>query len=288
MKKQMQHSQQTAPNQLPLVSVIMSVYNAQNFLGEAIESILNQTLKDFEFFIIDDYSSDESWKIIKRYAKKDKRIKLFRNTKNKGLAKSLNILISKTRGTFVARMDADDISLPNRLTEQIDYLKMHPDIVACGGQEYIIDESGKIIDKKHFPTDPDKAYNWIMNFMIIQPPLLMGRGEIIRKCQFDTKLFANDDIPFHFELLKYGKFGNVNKIIFKYRRLLNSLTHKEPKKIYFQALRVRLNAIKNLEYRPSLLNFGLAIGETILVALIPNQVIIWLFEQARFGRKINA
>lgn len=268
----------------PLVSVIMPVYNAGDFLVEAIESILTQTVKDFEFLIIEDHSTDNSWEIIRKYQNKDRRIKAFRNKKRLGLVKSLNFLIPKTRGQYIARMDADDISLPARFVRQIEYLEAHPDIIACGGQEYIIDEKGNIIAEKYFPTDAKDCYNKLMNFMVIQPPLLMARGSIFRMLRYDNHIFRNDDITMHFKLISRGNFGNVDEIIFKYRKVDRSLTHINPKRVYFLALKARMNAILKEDFRPSLLNICLAFVETLVVLLIPGKLITPVFEYFRYRK----
>lgn len=259
----------------------MPVYNAGKFLPKAIESIRKQTLTDFEFFIIDDASTDHSYRIMKQYAKHDGRIRVFRNKSNEGLVLSLNSLIPKTRGTFVARMDADDISLPDRLEKQVAYLQEHPELVACGAQEYIINERGYRIAEKHFPTDEKTCYNTIANVMVIQPPLLMARGEIFRKLHYSNHIFKNDDISMHFKLLQKGGFGNVDEILFKYRKRNNSLTHRDPKHVYFLALLVRLNAIRTYGYAPRVSNLVFMALETLIVAILPNQAIIRLFELIR-------
>lgn len=260
----------------------MPVYNSREFVADAIDSIRSQTMKRWELLIIDDHSTDGSWSILQSYAKRDKRIRLFRNRKNLGLVKSLNKIIPYTNGAFVARMDADDISLPDRFKKQVTLLRNHPELVACGGQEYIIDTNGVNIAEKLFPTDPKTCYRMIANIMVIQPPVLMARGDIFRSLTYDNHIFKNDDISIHFKLLQYGGFGNVKDIIFKYRRREDSLTHKNPKRVYFLALLVRLNAIYRYGYRPTVLNSILAIGETIVVALLPRVGIVALFEFLRF------
>lgn len=265
----------------PLVSVLIPVYNAGKFLVPAIQSIQKQTIADFEMLVIDDGSTDGSWETLKKLAKKDKRIRLFRNETNKGLVKSLNFLIPKTRGTYIARMDADDISLPHRFAYQIALLEENPDMVACGGQEYVIDERGKMLAEKYFPTDAKTCYNMLANVMVIQPPVLMARGDVFRKLRYDNHIFKNDDISMHFKLIQHGSFGNVDKIIFKYRKRPNSLTHANPKRVYFLAFLVRLNAIRTYGYAPALPNILLALAETLLVALLPNKAIITLFELMR-------
>ena len=111
------------------VSVIMPVYNGEKFISQAIESILNQTFVDFEFIIINDGSNDKTEKIIAKY--KDKRIKYFKFTKNKGLVYSLNFCLKKSKGEFIARMDADDISMPDRFTKQVKFLDKNESVVMC-------------------------------------------------------------------------------------------------------------------------------------------------------------
>jgi glycosyltransferase involved in cell wall biosynthesis len=266
----------------PTVSVIMPVYNAGKFLVRAIESIQKQTMDHLEFLIIDDNSSDNSWDIIKHYAKRDKRIRVFRNTKNLGLVASLNFILPKTHGTYIARMDADDISLPERFAKQIALLEGFPNLVACGGQEYIINERGRTIAEKYFPTDETACYNLITNIMVIQPPLLMARGEIMRKLKYDNHIFKNDDISMHFKLLKYGGFSNVDEIIFKYRKRPDSLTHKHPKQVFYRALLVRINAIRKHNFAPPVLNLLILAAEALIVGIMPEKLVTSSFEFLRY------
>ncbi len=114
------------------VSVIMAVYNSEKSIHTAIESILNQTYKDFEFIIVDDGSSDNSYEIIKKYANNDTRIRLIKNDNNIGLTKSLNKAIKQAKGQIIARQDDDDISLPDRLSLQVKFLEKNPDYSFCG------------------------------------------------------------------------------------------------------------------------------------------------------------
>ena len=105
------------------ISVIMSVYNDENNVEDAIQSIINQTYQDFELLIMDDCSEDMTGKICKEYEKNFENIKIYKNSKNLGLTKSLNILISKSSGEYIARQDSDDISLRSRFENQIDYIE---------------------------------------------------------------------------------------------------------------------------------------------------------------------
>ena len=128
----------------PLLTVLMPVYNAEKFLDESIGSILNQTYVDFEFLVLDDGSIDNSLKIIKTYAKEDKRIKVLVNQKNQQEAKCRNLLLKNSKTEFIAWMDADDISLEDRLQLQMDFLNQNPDTDAVGIQYSAFGSSGNL------------------------------------------------------------------------------------------------------------------------------------------------
>ncbi len=265
----------------------MPVYNAEKYLSESIQSILTQTLSCFEFLIVDDASTDSSYELLKAISLKDKRIRIYRMNRNVGLAKSLNTLIPKTKGKYIARMDADDMAFPNRLQKQVEFLEKNTDVIACGGQVEIIDELNQHVAYKSFPQNPSVCYNTIMNFMVIQPPLLMAKGSVMRKLRYDNHIFGNDDISLHFKLLEFGKLSNIKDFILQYRYSLLSLTHKNPKKVFFLALRVRLRAILYKSYSPPSFNFLLAILESFIVLLLPNALILYVFSLIRTHKNFS-
>jgi glycosyltransferase involved in cell wall biosynthesis len=129
----------------PIVSVIMSVYNDEKYVSLAIDSILKQSFEDFEFIIINDGSTDRTLEILKEYEQKDSRIVLI-NQENKGLTKSLNIGIKKAKGKYIARMDSDDISHPQRFEKQIEFLENNKEYALIGTNIEKIDEFGKHIE----------------------------------------------------------------------------------------------------------------------------------------------
>jgi len=265
-----------------LISVLLPVFNGEKYLSEAIGSILSQTTTDFELICINDGSVDGSDKILANFAKRDKRIKVITNKRNLGMTASLNRALRFAKGKYIARMDADDISLPNRFEKQIKLLESNSKLVAVGGQELIIDAHGEVIAEKKFPTNPEQCYQTLANVMPIQPPLLMVRGNAFRKYRYDTKLCPNDDINIYFKLLNEGSFANVDEVIFKYRQINNSLTHKRAKKVYFMALKNRINGVFKFGYRPSFGRITLAFLETALVALLPAQLLVKTFEWIRY------
>ncbi|MCC8152339.1 MAG: glycosyltransferase [Lachnospiraceae bacterium] len=128
----------------PIVSIIMPVYNAQEFLSEAIESVLNQTFTDWEMIIVDEpTTTDSTDDIIRHYMESDERIRLIINEEKLGISKSLNVALDASRGTYIVRMDADDISLPNRLEEQVKYMERNPDVGISGCDYDVMGENWK-------------------------------------------------------------------------------------------------------------------------------------------------
>ena len=134
----------------PKVSVLMPNYNAWKYISEAIQSILNQTFTDFEFIIIDDCSTDNSWEIIQEFAKKDSRIIALRNVKNLTVCRTANRALDMVCGEFIARLDSDDVALPERFSQQLDFLEKNPEYILwknstitrnkCGNSELIFDK----------------------------------------------------------------------------------------------------------------------------------------------------
>lgn len=118
-------------NDIPIISVIMSAYNAESIIADAIESILEQTFKNYELILIDDGSTDKTLEIIEEFARNEKRIKIISH-KNRGLTRSLNRGLQEAKGKYIARQDADDYAYPQRLEQQIELMENNPDIVLCG------------------------------------------------------------------------------------------------------------------------------------------------------------
>lgn len=127
----------------PLISVVMPVHNALPFLDESINSILEQTLSDFEFVILDDASTDGSVELLRQWSLRDKRIHLYESKKQLGVSRSSNAVVAKARAPIVARMDADDIAHPDRLRRQWNIIQGRPDVAVIGSLCNGIDASGR-------------------------------------------------------------------------------------------------------------------------------------------------
>ena len=200
-----------------LISVILPVFNGEKFLSGAIESILVQTHSNFELLIIDDGSTDETLKIIKRYAKKDFRIK-FRSRSNRGLIETLNELIDMAKGDYIARMDADDISNPDRLRMQLALMQVN-NLDVCGTKYHTINEWEK----------PIKSYQVQLTHEAIALQLIYGvpfahgsvmlKTSIAKKFHYDVMKFnAVEDYALWMTLIEAGaRFGNVNHDLYALR-----------------------------------------------------------------------
>ena len=208
----------------PKISVIMSVYNTEKYLTEAIESILNQTFNDFEFIIIDDHSTDNSSTIIKKYQNKDKRMKLINNLKNLGITKSLNRGLKIAKGKYIARMDADDISIPKRLQAQYSFLERNKGIFLVGTTTFSIDNKGNHLRRITDVTDLNE----------IEMKLESGNNFLTHA----SIMFRNDRQTFYREKFKYSqdydlylrlvtqnkKISIINTPLVKYRFLKESIS----------------------------------------------------------------
>ncbi len=204
----------------------MPVYNGARYLEEAIESILNQTFSDFEFIIIDDGSTDNSLKIIKQYAGIDSRIQII-TRENKGLVLTLNEGISLARGEFIARMDADDVSLPNRFEKQIELLTTKGADI-CGCHYHLIDEKGVYIDSAITPLCLNSFAVYLSSTTPFAHGSVMVRREVFqgRKYYYGmTGAKSAEDYALWIEMFNHGmKFANVDEFLFKYRDFSGSLS----------------------------------------------------------------
>ena len=235
--------------QIPKASVIMSAYNGEKYLKEAIESILNQTFKDFEFIIVNDGSTKETADILESYAKNDLRIKVIVNPENIGLTKSLNRAIQETNGTYIVRMDSDDISLPERLEKQIEFMNNNPEIGLLGTGYYEINHDGIILGKTVFPSTDKELKRLLIKYnpfchtsVIIRRKILDQIGvynELIKKAQ---------DYDLWFRIASRSRMANLSEPLVLRRYGTKNISTTDENEQLKWALKVRKNAIKKGQY----------------------------------------
>lgn len=263
----------------PLVSVIMPVYNAGDFLLEAIESILNQTYKNFEFIIVDDASTDNSWKILKKFKKKDKRIKIYRLKENVGVSKTVKYAIKKAKGKFLARMDADDVTSPQRLEKELNYLLKNQEAVAIGTQCRLINKEGKIIGKKIFPIKFEDIYKYIFIFIPVQQPTLMiNRTKLPKDFEYyHDGLNTAEEVELIFKLFQYGKVENLNKFLHYYRIHDKNTSLSNIKKTFLITFYSRLKTIFKYNYKPTVKGLVISFVQALIVLILPSTLIIKIY-----------
>ena len=200
------------------VSVIMSVFNSGTLLKEAVQSIQNQSFKDFEFLIVNDGSTDETRESLKCFSEDDDRIQIFDNKKNKGLAASLNMAWKQASGDFIARMDADDISEPERLEKQYVFLKKKQDVCVLGTNASLINRKNETIGKsirresheslvRHMPTENPFFHSSVM----MRKEFLLATGG------YDEKFRRSQDYDLWSRGTSIGKYHNLQDCLLRYR-----------------------------------------------------------------------
>lgn len=199
------------------ISVVMPVYNVEiSMLEEAVNSILSQTFQDFEFIIIDDASNDDTYNYLNGI--KDERIILIRNSEHLGITKSLNIGLKEAKGKYIARMDGDDISLPQRFEKQYEYMESHPDVIVCGTGVEIFGERSKKYCRKI--SDPE-SYRVLLLFTNpgpMHPTAFFNRELLLRyHITYDERLECAQDYGLWTVISRYGNVFNLNDILLRYR-----------------------------------------------------------------------
>jgi glycosyltransferase involved in cell wall biosynthesis len=199
----------------PKVTVLMSVYNGERYLNEAIDSILGQTFTDFEFLIIDDASTDRTPEILRSYD--DPRIRVVTNEENLGLTKSLNKGLALARGEYIARMDADDISIPERLEEQIEFMEHNPQVCVCGSWVEIIGHNAGETWK--YPTDSNEIRCRHLFECSIAHPSAVIKKEYLNQNQplYDITFKRSQDYDLWIRISALYPLANIGKVLLKHR-----------------------------------------------------------------------
>jgi GT2 family glycosyltransferase len=209
----------------PKISVVMSVYNSENYLVQALNSILTQSCQDFEFIIVNDGSTDGSLEILRRYAERDQRIRLI-SRGNTGVTAAVNEALTCARGEFIARMDSDDISLPTRLEVQLAYMKEHPACVALGCRWLTIDPDGCPIRSWNPPLSHEEIDSLHLKGVgggIAGPALLLRREAVEAVGRYRVEYPLAEDYDLLLRLAEVGRLANLPDVLFYYREHATSL-----------------------------------------------------------------
>ena len=200
----------------PTVSVVMPAYNAEKYLREAIDSVLNQTYSDFELIIINDGSKDSTKDIILSY--KDPRIIYLENEQNSGICVTLNKGLDVARGRYIARMDSDDIMMPERLAVQVDYMDKNPQIGVCGSDIIVFGEgiAEHVFEQIH--SSDDCAAGLLFNPSLAHPAVMM-RSSILKskELRYEDEYRGLEDFRMWWNIAQYAEISNIPQALLRYR-----------------------------------------------------------------------
>lgn len=213
-------------NENILISVVMSVFNAQSYIQEAIESILTQTYENFELIIINDGSTDKSLELIESYKKNDNRI-IIVSRENEGLIASLNLGCKLAQGKYIARMDADDVSSPDRFEQQVRFLEMNSEIGVCGSWCEVFGNHSLSHRWKMPQCDEELRVRLLFSVPFAHPSIMMRKELLEQYGLFYKSKYKNaEDYKFWLDLSQYTKFANIPKVLLRYRYLESSVSRQ--------------------------------------------------------------
>jgi len=274
-------------NKHPLVSVVIPVYNGERYLDEAIKSILNQSYKNFELIIVDDFSKDKSFVIVKKYAEKDKRITAIKNEKNIGQSRTVRKGLGLAKGKYFCKLDNDDVADKDRLKIEVEFMEKNPEYVVVGSDINIVNEESKTVHYRKYPRTDEDIRKTIFYKSPFAFPSTCIRLAAMRKIKdYNNGLTFSEDYMLWYELLKLGKGANLKKPLLNYRisphqaksaslKVLLKETIEVQKRIFADVGRVPLFARVN--------HFLLKV-----LYYFPNELVLWMFKSVEYENKIKS
>jgi glycosyltransferase involved in cell wall biosynthesis len=216
-------------NDKPLVSVLMPVYNTAPFLSKALEGVLSQTHENFELIVVDDGSTDDAVNILARYASRDRRVRILRLA-HVGIARARNAALRMAQGAFAANNDSDDISLPDRLARQLDYLQRHPECVAVGCQTLFVDADGDPIQRLTTDLEHEQIVAGLLHgrgLSLVHSSMMLRRGAAERVGYYAEELEIGEDLDLYLKLAEIGRLANLPEILLRVTRHASSTSFSQ-------------------------------------------------------------
>ena len=257
---------------MPSVSIIMGVYNCKNYnlLRKSVESILQQTYKDYEFIICNDGSTNDTLEELKKIAQSDSRIKIISYEKNCGLNHALNECLAVSQGKYIARQDDDDISKPGRLEKQVQFLDEHPEYAIVGTCADVFDDKG-IWGECIVPEKPQKD-NFLWNSPFMHPTTMMRKAEVLSEGYREAKETRRcEDYDLFMNLYTKGYKGyNIQEKLYYYRIVRDEKNKHRPMMYRVDEMIVRFHGYRNM----GILLKGMPyVFKPIIIGLIPQSVL---------------
>ncbi|BFU94011.1 MAG: hypothetical protein NTNFB02_07330 [Nitrospira sp.] len=234
----------------PCVSVLMPVYNGERYLDEAIRSIMSQTLDDLELIIINDGSTDGTSKIIERHRRADRRVRAYEQG-NEGLIATLNRGLELVRGEYIARMDQDDISLPERLAIQIAFMSANRHVGICGA--WIETFDGLTRRTVPLPTDDPAIRSWLLFESVLPHPSVVMRRDVLSKAglSYDAARLHAEDYDLWVRASRHTALANIPNVLLKYRLHPQQIVRRYENEKHASARRIRKDQLEHLGILPA-------------------------------------
>lgn len=264
------------------IAVLVPIHNAEKFLRECLDSILNQTVSDFELFACNDGSTDGSDGILREYAAKDPRIRIMNNPCNMGIVATRNKLLSAVpeNADFIAWIDADDVMFPDRLQRQREYLETHPEIGGVGSPLEIIDENSKVIGFRRYPAAPDEIRRLMPRRNVIAQSSLMLRRNVIRETGgYSAEYPVCEDYDYWLRTLQKYELANLPEPCLQYRMSSGQSKQSKLKETIRCTLSVQMKYLFRGNFRFSSIPY---LAAECLLLLLPPKAILLLFEKLTY------
>lgn len=266
---------------IPTISVLMPAYNAELFLADAIGSILQQTFKDFELIIVDDGSTDSTPNILSEFSKKDSRIRIIKNDSNLGIVQALNKGLLVCRGEYIVRMDADDISTPDRLSRQIPFMENHPEIVVLGASLSYIDAQGKSLG---VVRECSTSGSLLFANPLLHPTVVIRKRALDKiGVYYEEKYRYAEDYFLWLRLSKEGRIDAIPDVVLYYRISGEATRVRKLKSVILATLKVKWDAVFKLGIMPTFLDILRFFLENMLL-ILPASWVLWFYMTIMFGK----
>lgn len=263
----------------PLVSVLIPAYNCEDYIRTAVMSITAQTYRNLEIIVIDDGSTDSTWKTILDLSKEDERIRPLKNENNLKIVGTLNRGLSESRGVYIARMDGDDFRESESIAEQVAYLESHLDTVIIGGEIDVCDGSLNVMNHRSYPHSDKEIRSKMFRYNPFAHPAIMMRKSALQHEAYE--LNWAEDYDLYFRLGNIGKFANLKTTVLRLRTHPSSVSQSKVSYQEYLTLYIRIKAI--FEY-----GYTMTIGDKVYFALqliskwlMPVRFRFWLFNKIR-------
>jgi glycosyltransferase involved in cell wall biosynthesis len=230
--------------QAALVSIVLPVYNGEKYLAESLDSVLAQTYQNWELVIINDGSTDGTENLILKY--QDKRIKYLPNDGNKGIIFSLNRGLQESNGAYIARLDSDDIALPNRLEKQVGFLSENLDYAMCGSYFQTIDSNGRLLKNVMFPANNRDAQSYLLLHNCFCHSAIMMRTSIAKELKYDEKFQVCEDYDLWYRISRKGKILNLPEFTTLYRVHDNNMSTRKSEIMFAHVNKINKRILDDL------------------------------------------